>query len=172
MHVADPTGQGPQLVLDGLTPADAPRFAEIVRHPEVGRMLFIFGPDYSTADAAALIARQSNPASRPLRLAIRRAHGAPMIGTIGVGEGAAPDIFYFLDPAEAGQGVMRTALDLFLPFVARQFGLGTLGAKVFTDNPASAHLLEAQGFAREGLGEVHSAARTAPAPVWLYRRKF
>lgn len=59
---------------------------------------------------------------------------------------------------------MREALGLFLPFLARQVGLASLGAKVFTDTPASAHLLEAQGFSRMGVEEVHSAGASPSRP--------
>lgn len=163
--------RSPRLVLDRLTAADAGEFSRIVRLPEVGRMLFVFGPDFSEAEAEALISRQADPTTRPLRLAIRRADTPALIGTIGVGAGEAPDIYYFLDPAQAGLGLMREALATFLPFVAAQFGPRALGAKVFTDNPASAHLLSTLGFACVGEGMVQSAQRDAPAPVWLFRRE-
>lgn len=171
MAGAVPPLRGPRLLLDGLSAADAGQFARIVRLPAVGRMLFVFGPDFSEAEAQALIERQADPAARPLRLAIRRADAPDLIGTIGVGAGEAPDIYYFLDPAQAGQGLMTEALTTFLPFLATQFGLNTFGAKVFTDNPASARLLTAQGFACVGEGTVQSAQRDAPAPVWVFRRE-
>lgn len=161
----------PRLVLDRLVPGDAEALRRIVTLPEVGRMLFIFGADFARSEALLLIAAQSDPARRPLRLALRRAPGAPLLGTIGVGAGAEPDIYYFLDPEAAGQGLMRAALGAFLPFARAQFGLSTFGAKVFTDNPASARVLEAQGFRRVGEDVVKSAQRAVAAPVWLYRRE-
>jgi len=158
-----------RLRIAPLTIDDAASLCRLVTTPDIGRMLFIFPPDFSEADAGALIARQSNPLSRPLRLGLKLRGNPDLIGTIGVGSGDAPDIYYFLDPAFSGRGLMREALAAFVPFVQAQFGLTSLGAKVFTDNPASAHLLEGAGFAVAGTSEVQSAQRVAPAPVWIYR---
>jgi RimJ/RimL family protein N-acetyltransferase len=158
----------PRLRLDPLTPADAEPFRALVTTPDIGRMLFIFPPDYSLADAQAMMAQNRWAGTRPLRLAIRQ--GGRMIGTIGLGAGDLPDIYYFLAPDCAGQGLMREAITAFCPAVRRHFGLSGLGAKVFTDNPASAHLLESCGFVRSGVDSVHSAQRAAPHPVWLYRQ--
>lgn len=160
-----------RLVIDALTPADADAFCRIVTLPEVGRMLFVFGPGYSATEAAELIARQADPGLRPLRLAIRATEGGPLLGTIGIGAGDLPDIYYFLDPAVAGRGIIGEVLGLFLPDVLSRFGLHGLGAKVFTDNPASARLLERHGFRRIGIDSVKSAQRAEPAPVWVYRRE-
>ncbi|MCV2878713.1 GNAT family N-acetyltransferase [Sedimentimonas flavescens] len=161
-----------RLVLDRLVAADAEDFRRIVTIPEVGRMLFIFPTDYTTEAAAALIARDADPARRPLRLAIRRPGSDRLWGAIGLGAGDRPDIYYFLDPAAAGQGLMREAVALFLPFVRARFALPALGAKVFTDNPASVRVLEANGFKRVGHDEVQSAQRDELHPVWLYRAEY
>ncbi|MDD8023980.1 MAG: GNAT family N-acetyltransferase [Paracoccaceae bacterium] len=158
----------PRLRLDPLTQEDAETFRALVTTPDIGRMLFIFPPDYSHDAACAMMGQNRWAGTRPLRLAIRQ--GGRMIGTIGLGAGDLPDIYYFLAPDCAGQGLMREAITAFCPAVRRHFGLAGLGAKVFTDNPASAHLLETCGFVRIGEDRVHSAQRAAPHPVWIYRQ--
>jgi len=158
-----------RLVIEALGPADAEAFSRLVTRPEVGRMLFVFGPHYSAAEAVDLIARQADPDTRPLRLAIRNAPGGPLLGTIGIGAGDLPDIYYFLDPAVAGQGMMGEVLGLFVPEVIARFGVRGLGAKVFTDNPASARVLERHGFRQIGTDSVKPAQRPDAAPVWVYR---
>ena len=161
--------RGQRVVIDALGRADAEAFSRIVTLPEVGRMLFVFGPNYTATEAAELIARQADPGTRPLRLAIRLAEGGPLLGTIGIGAGDQPDIYYFLDPATAGQGMMGEALGLFVPAAIARFGVRSIGAKVFTDNPASARVLERQGFRQIGADSVKSAQRSDAEPVWLYR---
>lgn len=130
--------------------------------PQVARMLFIFAPGM-TAEAFAA----THPAwtgTRPVRLAIRSA--GRVVGSIGLGAGVRPPIFYFLDPAVAGQGLASEVVAGFVTEVTDRFGLTALQAEVFDDNPASARVLQKAGFHRAGAITRASAGRGgAEAPA-------
>lgn len=157
----------PRLRLDPLTPDDAGPFRRIVTRPEVGRMLFLFPADWTLEAARRFLHDWRWTGARPFRLAIRQ--NGRFIGSIGVWKGEAPDIYYFLDPAAAGHGLMQEAVIAFRDRVMDHFALHALSADVFTDNPASARVLENAGFRRTGMAEGRSAQRAAPHPVWTYR---
>jgi RimJ/RimL family protein N-acetyltransferase len=156
----------PRLRLDPLDPDDAEALRGIVTRPEVGRMLFLFPADWTLEAARAFVHDWRWTGARPFRLAIRRE--GRFIGAIGVGKGAAPPIYYFLDPAEAGRGLMQEAVNAFRDRILERFDLKALSADVFTDNPASARVLERAGFRRTGTAQGSSKQRPAPAPVWTY----
>lgn len=157
-----------RLRLRPLAPADAPELARIAGHPEVAPNIFVATSPWPVPEAAALIARDIWRGTLGFRLAICTPDGV-MIGAIGVS--AEPHIFYFFDPAHWGQGFAREAVAAFADAVQTRFDLPVLGAEVFTDNPASARVLEACGFARAGQGMATSRARLEPAPVFLYQRR-
>ncbi|QPH53238.1 GNAT family N-acetyltransferase [Pontivivens ytuae] len=159
----------PRLRLDRLTRADAPTFHRLVTQPEVGRMLYAFPPDWSVPAAEAFIDRWQDVERGCYRFAVRR--DGRLIGSVGgaTGGAAPPVVFYFLDPAEAGRGYATEALLGFLPHFFASHGRAEVQADVFTDNPASARVLEKVGFRHIGEGIGESAARLEPHPVWLYR---
>lgn len=172
---ANPIAIGTErLVIDPLTEADAPVFRRLVTYPAVGRNLFLFPPDWTDAAARRFIADWRWQGEPPYRLAIRlRGAGGSLslIGMIGIAAGPAPEIFYAIDPVHGRGGLMTEALVAFLDEVIRRHAPPALTARVFTDNSASARLLEKAGFARQpGEAMVQSAARPDPAPVWTYRR--
>ncbi|MBV2360796.1 GNAT family N-acetyltransferase [Thalassococcus sp. CAU 1522] len=156
-----------RLALDAMAETDAPALRRIVTTPSVGRMLFLFPPDWTDDDARAFIRRTRFTGAPPFRLGVYR-DGA-LVGSVGVGAGPVPDIYYFLDPAAQGQGIANEALVAFLRFLFDDLGLDAVGADVFHDNPASAHILARLGFAKTGDGTATSAARLEPAPISLYR---
>lgn len=159
-----------RLLLDPLRADDAAALRNIVVQPNVGRMLFLFPADWSVTSAETFIARWQDFDAGRYRLAIR--HRGRLIGSVGVyrAEPAArPDIFYFLDPSAAGRGLATEAVSGFLWDVFDRLAPESIGADVFTDNPASARVLEKLGFLRHGHGMGQSAQRVEPASVWLYR---
>lgn len=172
---ANPIAIGTErLLIDPLTEADAPAFRRLVTYPAVGRNLFLFPPDWTDAAARRFIADWRWQGEPPYRLAIRlRGAGGSLslIGMIGIAAGPAPEIFYAIDPVHGRGGLMTEALAAFVDEVIRRHAPPALTARVFTDNSASARLLEKAGFARQpGEAMVKSAARPDPAPVWTYRR--
>lgn len=155
-----------RLTLDPLRPEDAVPLHRIVTSPEVGRMLFIFPPDWPMPEAEAFVRKWRWTGTPPFRLALRL--NDRFIGAVGLRSLSDPEIFYFLDPAHAGQGYLSEALPAFVAEITRRFALPQLTAEVFTDNPASARLLEKAGFRPGTTGSVTSAARGTPAPVRHY----
>lgn len=147
---------------------DAADLCRIVTIPAVGRMLFLFPAAWTEAEAQRFIASCAFRGAPPFRLAIADAAGR-LAGSVGVGAGPAPEVYYFLDPAEAGRGAMTAAMRAFAGFLFGRFPIEALTAQVFTDNPASARVLGKLGFVRTGEGLAASAQRLEPAPVWQYR---
>ncbi len=147
--------------------ADAPAFRALVTRADVGPMLFLFPPDMSLAAAEDFLATVAWTARLPFRLAIERE--GVWQGWIGVSADAEPEIFYALEPYARGRGLAREAVAAFSAFLLGRFPVPALTAGVFTDNPASARVLEACGYLRTGTATHASAARPAPAPAWQYR---
>jgi RimJ/RimL family protein N-acetyltransferase len=148
--------------------SDAADIRRIVTMPSVGRMLFVFPSDWSDAGARDFIRAWRFRGGLRFRLAVVDARDR-LIGTAGVGEGADPPVFYFIDPSCAGHGTMTAAMRAFVAFLFDRFDMGALTAEVFTDNPASARVLEKLGFLLQGEGIGTSAQRLEPAAVWQYR---
>lgn len=155
----------PRLTLRPMAPEDASELTRIVTQEQVARMLFIFRTDWD--DAAAFIEDWAYNGRLRFRLAIE-VEGR-FVGTIGVGDGIAPPVFYFLDPEVAGRGVATEVLQAFASFVFKRFGVEALTAEVFEDNPASSRVLKKTGFREVGRGMGTSAARLEPAPDVHYR---
>ncbi len=163
-----------RLTLDALTLADAPDLHRIVTMPEVGQMLVIFPPDWPLAAAPAMIDAWRWRGAPDFRLAIRRRDdpSGRLIGTVGLRDlDGAVWLAYFLDPACAGQGFASEAVAAFCDMSEARLCLASLMADVFTDNPASARVLEKCGFARVWMAEGRSAARGEPGTLWVFERR-
>ncbi|WP_422121132.1 GNAT family N-acetyltransferase [Paragemmobacter straminiformis] len=75
----------------------------------------------------------------------------------------------FLDPAHWGRGYATEALSAFLALVMPRFGLTSIEAGHFGDNPASGAVLRKVGFVETGREAGSSAARLEAAPIVNYR---
>lgn len=148
---------------------DLPDLHRIFTDPQVARMLLRFHSGMSLDDFARLIRPVVDPWQRPMRMAIRQ--GDRLIGSIGVHDGDAPLIYYALAPEVAGQGLATEIVPVFCDHVQDWFGLPTLKAEVFQDNPASRRVLEKAGFRVVGTDSVSSLGRKGgPAPGWICQR--
>jgi RimJ/RimL family protein N-acetyltransferase len=157
-----------RLNLRPMAPEDCGDLLKVVTRPEAARMLFIFHPGWTEAQALPFIDDWAyDGRDRHLRLAIEK--DGHFVGSIGVGDGAVPPIFYFLSPEVAGQGVATEAVSGFTRFLFDRFGLEAVTADVFSDNPASSRVLSKCGFVEAGHGTGTSAARLEPAPIVHYR---
>jgi RimJ/RimL family protein N-acetyltransferase len=157
----------PRLSLRPMTRADAPSFHAFVTRPEVVRMMFMIPTVWSLAEAEDFLKEWRWQGKLRFRLALI-AEGE-WAGWIGVSDDLEPEIFYGVRPEFAGRGLAREAVAGFCAFLFDRFDPPALTAGVFTDNPASATVLRASGFAliRE---ELHaSRGRLAPSPCWVYR---
>ncbi len=87
--------------------------------------------------------------------------GGEAVGGIGVVAGRdvnshTGEIGYWLGRACWGRGVATAAVRGFVPWAAGTFGLRRFFAEIFATNPASMHVLEKAGFAREGCLREHA----------------
>lgn len=156
-----------RLTLRPMTSADAPAFHDLVTRPEVARFLYLFHPAWPLAEAEAFLDAWAWRGTLKFRLAIIA--DGQWAGWIGATDDAEPEIFYALRPEFAGRGLGSEAVTAFSAFLFDRFPVPAITAGVFTDNPASARVLEKLGFTllREDLHP--SRGRLAPAPLWVYR---
>lgn len=164
-----------RLILRPMTRADAPRVAQIGGHPDVARMIFRATVPWPVDVVERFLHQWRWQGHLGFRLGICRKDTGAFIGTIGVGHPdyghvkGQPDIFYFFDLAEGGQGFASEAVQAFTDAIFTHFAPVSLGADVFQDNPASMRVLTKVGFKKTGEGSATSAARVEPAPVSVYR---
>ncbi|WP_224823767.1 GNAT family N-acetyltransferase [Cognatishimia sp. MH4019] len=164
-----------RLILRPMSADDAPRVAEIGGHPDVARMIFRATVPWPVDVVERFLHDWRWQGQLGFRLGVCRKDTGALIGTIGVGRPdyghvkGQPDIFYFFDLAEGGQGFASEAVQAFVEAVFQRFEPTSLGADVFHDNPASMRVLTKVGFEKTGEGSATSAARLEPAPVSVYR---
>lgn len=153
---------------DAVPPDAAARAAlyPVATAPEVARMLLRYHEDMPRGAFDALFPEWA--ACRPMRLAIRL--GGRVVGSIGIGPGPCPPVFYFLSPEARGQGLASAALEAMTREALARWPIEALTAGVMADNPASGRVLEKAGFVRGAAIAVHSLGRDGVAPGWEYRR--
>lgn len=157
----------PRLALRAMTGDDAPRFHALVTRPEVARMLFLFHPGWTLAEARVFLADWAWTGALRFRLSIEEA--GEWRGWIGVSDDPEPEIFYALTPEAAGRGLAREAVAAFTGFLFDRFPVPALRAGVFFDNLASMKLLLACGFKEIGVEDHPSGGRDAPALCHIFR---
>ena len=159
-----------RLALRELRDGDLPALRRIGGHPEVARQLLSVVSPWPE-DAARRWLAHGRYRGRPgFRAGICRR--GRLIGTLymGAAPGGGPaTCAWFLDPAHWGQGYVAEAAHAFLADTMDRFGIATLWADHFADNPASGRVMEKLGFVRTGTGTGTSAARLEPAPIVVYR---
>lgn len=156
-----------RLVLRPMTAADVPRFHALVTRPEVARMLYMFHPGWTLAEAGPFLEDWTWRGGLKFRLAIEE--NGLWRGWIGVDDAEEPEIFYALEAEAAGRGLAREAVAAFTDFLFERFDMPALTAGVFHDNPASMKVLRACGFAETGVAPHVSRGRPAPAPCHMFR---
>lgn len=158
-----------RLVIRALDPAyDLAALHGIGRDPRVARMMGSIAPDWTPAQAAEFLERSRWRGRIGFRHAIAlRCAPEVMIGMVGIG-GEPVSTAYFIDPACWGRGYATEALAAFLPVVMGRFGLVSVVADHFADNPASDAVLRKVGFVETGRATGSSAARQQEAEVVTY----
>jgi RimJ/RimL family protein N-acetyltransferase len=131
---------------------------------QTGRM-----PYPPTADAMrAWIRGHAGPGSRSFL--ILRKDDQAVLGAIGFGgEGGTAELGYALGRAHWGRGYATEAVQAMVR-LARERGLKALDAHIFTENPASARVLEKAGFVDLGLVERDYPKRGGRREVRKYRQ--
>ena len=134
-------------------PSDSDQLVEEADSRVVWRNLTHHFPSpYAQRDADSWIARCIG--QEPARDLVITHHGR-LVGVCGIeiGEGVnayTGEIGYWLGDAHWGQGIASSAFALFLTYVWDTFDVERLEARVFAWNPASARVLEKNGFVLEG----------------------
>ncbi|MDJ0954115.1 MAG: GNAT family N-acetyltransferase [Acidimicrobiia bacterium] len=126
--------------------------AEANSHAVWRNLTHMFPHPYTADDAAEWIGRclEEEP---PRNLVVAR--NDRLIGVCGIdlGEGVSRftgNVGYWLGEDHWGRGIMTVAFAAFLDYVWETFAVERLQAEVFAWNPASAGVLEKNGFTREG----------------------
>lgn len=146
---------------------DLDRLYRIATDPAVAPMLFLFHPGMARERFAAHF--PPGAVQPPFRLSVLC--GGDIIGSIGMGGGSLPPVYYFLAPICKGQGLGGEMLAGFLAAVDRHIRPPVVSAEVFSDNPASLALLRRNGFAVTGARMLISAARPSPAAGLALERR-
>ncbi|KMW57581.1 50S ribosomal protein acetyltransferase [Candidatus Rhodobacter oscarellae] len=167
-HVPLFTCRTERLVLNAVTLEDLPVIHREHGRPETARMLASAIPNWTLEQARDWLTGRLVPGRQGFSRAIRL-HDGTYVGSIGCG-GPEMSLGYVISKAHCGQGYVTEALRAFLPAAFAQWqDLDEITADAFTDNPASARILEKLGFEPRGQGMGDSKGRLEPAPVNLYR---
>ena len=137
----------------------------------VARMTSSIPHPYPPGAAEAFIERAATTAAGAAWAIDGAGMGLPeLVGTLELrrpgGQGA--EIGYWIAPPFWNEGLAQEAVGAVIE--AEPFGRVPVFGSVFRDNPASARVLEAQGFERAGGGETYSVARGETVGTWVYRR--
>src|SRR5690606_23147511 len=158
-----------RLVLAPLDPdRDGAALMRIGGDPRVASMLASVPSPWPEPDMRIWLARSQWRGHLGFRLGIFL--DGRLVGSLGL-FGPPAEIAYFVDPVFWGRGIATEALAGFLGWAVPRFGIGTVHADHFADNPASGRVLEKLGFSRSRTGQGRSRARPQPAPVvaWTLR---
>ncbi len=149
--------------LTDFSPDDKPNLLHYMNDPVVyGNTLSIPSP-YTGADAEkwfAIVAEKKEKYGMPVNWAVRH-QGLGLIGGIGSfmhtgKEGHKDEIGYWLAEPLRGQGLMTEIIDRFSEHLFNSRPLVRIEAWVFAHNPASARVLEKNGFEREGYARKYA----------------
>ena len=94
--------------------------------------------------------------------------GGELIGIVGGGRDAEAGTFeigYWIAPMCWGQGIATEAAGAFKQHLIKTFGVQSLTADHFEDNPASGRVLAKLGFVETGRGEDFCMGRDMTVPV-------
>jgi RimJ/RimL family protein N-acetyltransferase len=161
----------PRLLLRPGFPEDAPALATAIADEAIVRNLATAPWPYRMRDAEAFLARARDPIL-PSLLIFERTAGAPLlVGSCGLGRrpSGSVELGYWIATQFWDRGFATEACTALVD-IARTLGLACLEGSHFTDNPASARVLEKLGFEPIGIIAPRlSCARGVEAPARLMR---
>ncbi|MGB6048652.1 MAG: GNAT family N-acetyltransferase, partial [Flavobacteriales bacterium] len=145
----------PRLILRELVDEDAPALFELRSNPAV--MRFIPKPLNTSTDESRLMVRefrQASQRSEAIMWGITVKGSKQVMGYIGfwriIKEHHRAEIGYALHPDLWGQGLMSESLSAVMDHGFRKMRLHSVEAAVTPDNLSSIHVLERNGFVKEG----------------------
>jgi RimJ/RimL family protein N-acetyltransferase len=161
----------PRLLLRPGFPEDAPALAAAIADEAIARNLATVPWPYRMRDAEAFLASPRDPILPSLLIFERGANAPQLAGSCGLGRRAsgAVEMGYWIARPFWGRGYATEACTALID-IARMLGLPSLEGSHFTDNPASARVLEKLGFAPLGIiAPRMSCARGTEVPARLMR---
>ena len=161
----------PRLLLRPGFPEDAPALAAAIADEGIARNLATVPWPYRMRDAEAFLASPRDPVLPSLLIFERGPHGPQLAGSCGLGRrpSGAVEMGYWIARPFWGRGYATEACSALVE-IARTLGLASLEGSHFTDNPASARVLEKLGFVPLGIVAPRmSCARGAEVPARLMR---
>lgn len=161
----------PRLLLRPGFPEDAPALAAAMSDKAIAHNLSVVPWPYMLRDAEAFLASPKDPVL-PSFLIFERTDGAPrLVGACGLGRrpSGAVEMDYWIARPYWRRGYATEACGALVD-VGRTLGLASIEGSHFTDNPASARVLEKLGFEPLGLiAPRMSCARGEEVPARLMR---
>lgn len=161
----------PRLLLRPGFPEDAPALAAAIADKAIVQNLANAPWPYSMRDAEAFLASPRDPVL-PSLLIFERGTGAPqLVGACGLGRrpSSSVEMGYWIARSYWGRGYATEACEALVE-IARALGIARLEGSHFTDNPASARVLEKLGFEAVGIiAPRMSCARGMEVPARLMR---
>src|SRR6056297_3241221 len=165
------TIETPRLTLRALEADDWPALQTIGETPDVARMMGSISVPWTESAVRTWIERSRYTGEIGFRLGIYL-RDERLIGVIGIGHlpgTATPSCMYVIAPDHWGHGYASEALGPFVDKCFAKFGLNTIDADIFADNPSSGRVLEKIGFRAVGHNQSTSPARDTCAPSIDYR---
>lgn len=150
---------------------DLPALRRIGGDPLVARNMASTTSPWPEAAARAWLARALYR-GRPGFCAGIRLRTGRLIGIAGLGRAGADapmGAAWFVDPAYWGRGYATEGVGAFLHDAMARFGIDTLEAGHFADNPAGGAVMRKLGFVEMSRDTGTSGGRLEPAPVIVYR---
>lgn len=160
-----------RLTLRPLETTDAKDFARLVNNPDICRMTGSFPYPFPKPSVEGLVeifcARAVTGHSYHWAIIWQD----QFVGVIGLfGKAETREIGYWLGEPFWGQGLMKEALSGLIHHLVKKTPDLRMIAGVFTDNPASAHLLKTIGFEQKpGLKQTYSLARRQTQEGWSFQ---
>ena len=124
---------------------------------------------YTVADAEDFVAWSGKPGGEMALLIIQ--HDGTLIGGCGLGmlDGPAPELGYWLGVPFWGQGYATEAVRAMIDYAFSSLDHTALQAGARVTNPASRRILEKCGFQWTGVGLCRIRAISSSAPIDLFR---
>lgn len=124
---------------------------------------------YTRNDAEAFLAEPAKPPAIVLAIEIDGA----VVGGVDVRPGSAElriggEIGYWLGRRHWGRGTMARVVTCWSEYLFAHYGFERLQAAVFSNNPASARVLEKSGFLREGILRRAVIKHGTILDLWMY----
>jgi RimJ/RimL family protein N-acetyltransferase len=172
----DPVARSRRLELRRLDPALSPQLLALLNDPEIARWTLRIPYPYAAVDAREFFrrGRKSARTGRSLSLHVVRRSDRALVGGIGLNdidpEHHRAEVGYWIGRPYRGQGYAREGLRSICRLAFGRLGLDRIEAGIFPGNVASARVLRAGGFRREGVLRRSVRKEGIPTDVVLYSR--